>query len=1601
MSNEMTAEMTRGQSEESSALLARWRAEQAAQTDPVAQALLLHECGVLDEERGDEPAAARDYLAAFNADPQFREPLEALVRILGRRKSIKNLGKLLDALSRAAENPEERARAFRELAAFQQDYDNDLDGARDSLEEAVASLPEEATAWLELELLAAKRGDGAERMRALEARAELATCPTWKGLLMIELAELSATSGDTARAYELLDAAAALEGRARFETRVALERIAAKEQNHEAFARALEGQAELVVQALEDPAAGDGLGVPRFMRTATYAADAWLRAAEIRRDAGNLDDAAALLASAAERLPEASIIAQARIRALEAAGDQEGAAAIARHELEHRPTGSVAAALWLRVAEAAALSSDRAGALAALRGALTADPDSVPARALELDLLGDGQDAGALAASLELSVESFTTGEARGRAYLLAAHAWAAGVRDAPAAKAALVEAAAAGVAPVVVARVERMLAALAGNEAWYEESTQRLLAAGVEPDEAASLWFELGRSQLSRGETAGAIGAFTALALVGADEAVGPSAWLGRLLAVCSAALGEFGARASESSRETTPGENVSLAVAEPVDQLAAVTSDPELARGLFIVGALRSVRSGEPGLARKRLRELCESAADDAVSAIFLAELERRAGEPAQAALVLSTVAAATEDLELGAALHIEAALLLFRAGERARAIAELEAARGGAPKAAAIALSWALCGADPDSLEGRRRALDAASEASADRSVTSLERFGLEALADGGDADEALSALETAENTATGDLRVAAALARLLWPVTANVRSDVEHALRVLGDSGPEGRVLAAAERFRFARVVDEDRALASAQAAAWVNADPKLHTVIEWLGAAIGVDDREAEIAARRRIAQGLSGEAASAMEASAALIRLLDHPALPPPFVANDHAPGQLMNLELAPPGCDPRKRSAALQGLGTALGAEARVDALALAGWSLLAAGDATGALEAFRDVTEQRPKDVASWEGVRAASEALGEYVSMALACAQLGALCQQATRGATFWEQAGLTLVEHTEAHDDAEIAFERAFERDPTRGVAFDKLFRRVRSRNDDDKLLTLIARRLDVADDEDEIAKLFWERARVLRKKGDRDGALAALENVTMLEPDHVGALALAGEICITKGAFAEAAPLLARLAAHPEAPTQQRLMSGIAAVDLYENKLNESNKALEVLLKLHAAGLSTLPVRERLARTAAKTGAWAEATQILEQLMNERDKPEGRIEAARLAMAIWRDKVQQPMRAEAAADKLLELVADDGEAIDLVLTTSFDSGFRARALGRAKQTLIQALAHNPCDAERVALLAKIAEAGQDTALRQATLGSLIALGRDDRGLSEELAKIDVRVAGRPQIALDARAMAEIADPADGGPIAEMFALMAETVAAALGPSLVSVGVTKKDKIEARGGHPLRLAVAEWMGAVGFDGEWDLYVGGPDPRAVHGVSGETPAIILGTAITAPFDVAARSAIAREVFALRRGITAVRKRDANTIVCVVIAGCQEAGLSVPNPPFAMWGEISRGVHKEISRKIKKAIQEPCQRIVQSGQDAAQWADAAVRSLDRIAVIAAGDVSLTLADILRAPRDELGGLVADSARARSLLTFVLSPNYLELRKKLGMGAR
>ena len=326
--------------------------------------------------------------------------------------------------------------------------------------------------------------------------------------------------------------------------------------------------------------------------------------------------------------------------------------------------------------------------------------------------------------------------------------------------------------------------------------------------------------------------------------------------------------------------------------------------------------------------------------------------------------------------------------------------------------------------------------------------------------------------------------------------------------------------------------------------------------------------------------------------------------------------------------------------------------------------------------------------------------------------------------------------------------------------------------------------------------------------------------------------------------------------------------------------------------------------------------------------------------------------------------------------------------------------VQTLARNPVDAARIALLAKVAAAQGDLALRQATLGALVALGQADAAILAELTRLDSRVPQKPQISLDAASLAEISDPGDGGPIADLYLAIAETATLALGPSLEALGVTKKQRVDARGGHPLRVAVSEWMGALGVSVNFELYQGGKQ-GAVQGVFGEEHAVVIGADIQTPLDASARSAVAREVFALRRGITTLRTRDDAAVASMAIAACNEMGVALPNPGYASFAEVQRVVKKEISRKVKKQATDAAQRFASSGQDPRAWASAARRSIDRMAAVASGDVSIVIAEMLGVPRERLGDAVPDNDRARNLLAFVLSPRYLEIRRKLGMVAR
>ncbi|MCA9627330.1 MAG: hypothetical protein KC766_06680, partial [Myxococcales bacterium] len=591
-------------------------------------------------------------------------------------------------------------------------------------------------------------------------------------------------------------------------------------------------------------------------------------------------------------------------------------------------------------------------------------------------------------------------------------------------------------------------------------------------------------------------------------------------------------------------------------------------------------------------------------------------------------------------------------------------------------------------PDDPDARRRALEASAEAHADApdalAALALERWGVE-LSGSGDPEEGRAALAAIDPGVADELLHAATLARAL--------ADDEAALESLARLGDEAAVLAAASAYQRALELGSSAEYLEELAQRWAAthndlrgaSSQQLDPNLEWLAQTVAAGNLEHEVEARRQIARGLSGDARAALDASAGLLELLSGNARTP-LLESRSAAARLTNLELAPPGSDPRRRARALSGVADSLGEDASTLALALAGWNQVAAGELEAAEDSFRAVTEALPTEILGWEGLRATAELTGDRNLMAEACAALGDAVADTALGAELWERSAFILLDELGDAERGELALARTVERDISRDEAFDRLFRIVRARKDGPTLLELIEKRLEVAEDPEEIAKLFWERARVMRKAGDLEGALTALENVTMLEAEHVGALALMGEIALSTRRFDEAAEYLGRLAELDEAPAKQRLMSGVAAVDIYENKLNDVEKALSVLSALYKAGLSTMPVRERLARAAGKVGAWEQATEVLEQLMQERESSEGRVEAARLAMAIHRDRRGKPEDASFAVEKLLAEAPQDGEALDLLLSGLLPEQLQVRLVPRARMTLVESVQLNPTDIE---------------------------------------------------------------------------------------------------------------------------------------------------------------------------------------------------------------------------------------------------------------------------------------------------------------------------
>jgi len=157
--------------------------------------------------RGRGGDAERDALAALDLDPRNTDALAALEKMY---EGDRRARQLADELGRRAARlpPREAAPLFfgRGRAA---ERAGDRAGAREAYRRAMSLDPTLAEPVAALGALAAREGDWSEVAKLLESEVGLATSPTRKGPLLIELAVVQGDRlGDPARAVTLLESAA-------------------------------------------------------------------------------------------------------------------------------------------------------------------------------------------------------------------------------------------------------------------------------------------------------------------------------------------------------------------------------------------------------------------------------------------------------------------------------------------------------------------------------------------------------------------------------------------------------------------------------------------------------------------------------------------------------------------------------------------------------------------------------------------------------------------------------------------------------------------------------------------------------------------------------------------------------------------------------------------------------------------------------------------------------------------------------------------------------------------------------------------------------------------------------------------------------------------------------------------------------------------------------------------------------------------------------------------------------------------------------------------------------------------------------------------------
>lgn len=1588
-----------------------WHTALESEPEKELRAFLLHQLALVHEGRDDLAAAAREELAATKEAGSFVEPVESLIGISARSRSQANLKKLLLRLAQLCRSDAERVRVALHLAALHA-HAGELPAARTQLEIALRTAQDEGAVWLLFERVAALEGDLELRARAAMGRAGSSASTEVRGILVERAARTLAQEGRVEEALETLRRG--VDELCSFRLLRAWELIALGQEDWREACDATSRTLELIEALSQDPqplglkdeslldASHEGTATLQF-RVSVYAllAGEGVRAREASKR---------LL----EFAPDSPWAAQNHLALCLFDRDYATASALLRswyERVEPAERPAVAAATWwvaeqaqdpAAAAEAAALLTKEAGdwssLLLRLQGLRTnSEPSAESARAvwesaLSLAPLSDIGAAHIARAVFDWLWSSDADQAARSLAEL---RLWASTMDDSGGAKSLQLSAHDSSIA----SSLQLVAARLCGDTASERAALLALYDAASYDDRAALAWDGLrlacsGRSGELRGDTSGhessenstpwwlpfkeswTLDPWSSLLLGALSlERMAPE----KVLAMAEEANVEAGGLEPEGLRALTllvhhwarqggfrwdqwwpqldertedhawepltlgmrlnqvTQEDRPLALANAAEKL----DDPTLTQAFFLCAAFEAVRSGALADAKDRFEQECARATSESMPTPYdtLARWTAYALAEGNAARLLSQLEQRPDPER-----HLDHFLLRF-AEDRA--------------------FQSRVVNGEVASTRVASRSQET-SVLQAERLVRSLAAGSIPALEQATTADQVPSSVS---------LLPPATICALRFSLAATPEERLAEAAEWRGwsESQSDGARTEAALFGSWVAAIELD-AVDQADGVAWELAQ-RLRSA-DW---ATLIDPSHLPRQEREAFWQQTEEMLSQALDQDARELLAWTR------FARADSDP-------TGEPAWDFLALARGLSGDGLLEIDEPDVQlSMLLAAYEAAHRGDDALALKLFEALSQSLPSDLAVVTGLRIVAERACRHDLHAHCLTELARHAEDNRQAADLWERAGALFQDHLGQDDKAEECFEAALGRRPGSALAFERVYRLARKRGDRSRLVELIDARLDAVHSETLRIELLWEKARYCRLLGRRNLAVLALQELLRLAPDHLPALALSAELELLDERWDYAALQLRHVALHPETPAEERRQAGLKASDLFE-MLEKPRAAVDLLDQLALFGIATHAAQERRARCLARLGEWGAALTAFQQLNDEQDVIEQRLQSARMMLVIVRDELKDPGALKEAARRVLRDDPLDEDAVDVALRSEYGEAERARLLTPAREDCRQQLRNNPLDPEKIERFAALCSRCGDDGLERASLGLLALLGQLSEKQMERLDLLQARCPSRPSALLSGVDLEKLAGPSLLGVWGRVLARLEPHASRELMPSLAARGVSPLMRIAQSSGDFRREEASRWADALGVH-DLDFYSGGQDADAVVVQTVDCPTLIVGAHIEFPLRRSDRARLAAQLGAARWGGTlfinlsersASRWLEATRQLSLVAADSQSPDLA----------ELVRHLGQVLPRTVRDELFEAQRDLERSGVSEAQVLADCRKTALRTAVLAAGDVSVVreLPEYLP-DREELRVEVLSD-----LIRFALGETYFSLRKKLGL---